>query len=161
MEPEWEWPVPERTREPENANDALRRSQQMLATELDAAQRLHHIATHLITVRGTKEIYERIVDTAIDILHADFGSLQIFYPERGISGELKLLVHRGFSAEAVKHWEWVGPMSRTTCGETLRTGRRVLIPDVRNCEFMAGSEDLEGYLGSGIRSAQTSPLLSR
>jgi hypothetical protein len=26
----------------------------------------------------------------------------------------------------------------------------VVVPDVRTCEFMAGSEDLEGYLGAGI-----------
>ena len=53
------------------------------------------------------------------------------------------------------------PDTRTSCGEALRTGRRVAVPDVRNCEFMSGSDDLEGYLSGGIRAVQSTPLVSR
>ena len=91
-------------------------------------------------------------------MHADFVSIQIFHPERG---ELRLVGHRGFNAEAATRWEWVSPSTRTTCGRALRTGGRVIVPDVRTCEFMAGSEDLEGYLAAGIRAAQSLPLISR
>jgi PAS domain S-box-containing protein len=161
MEPELERRVRERTLELENSNEALRRSQQVLATELDTAQRLQHVATRLINARETGTLYEQILDTVMAILHADFSSIQRFHPERGTSGELQLLGHRCFSAEAAKRWEWVRPTTRTTCGEALRTGRRVAVPDVRNCDFMSGSEDLDGYLGADIRAGQTSPLVSR
>ena len=132
-----------------------------LASEFSAAERLQHVSTQLITARGTEALYEQILDTALAVLHADFASIQQFYPDRGSNGELRLLGHRGFSAEAAKRWEWVGPATRTTCGEALRTGRRVVVADVRKCDFMAGSEDLDGYLGAEIRAGLTTPLFSR
>lgn len=124
-------------------------------------QRLQHIATQLITADGIEALYEQILDTAMAILQSDFASIQMFYPERGTNGELRLLGHRGFNAQSAKRWEWVGASTRTTCGEALRTGRRVAVADVRRCDFMAGSDDLEGYLAGGILAVQTTPLVSR
>jgi signal transduction histidine kinase/CheY-like chemotaxis protein len=138
-------------RELEVANEELRDSQQTLAT----------VATQLITANGIEALYNQILDTALAIVHADLASIQMVHPERGSKGELKLLGHRGFSAQAAQRWEWVGRDSRTTCGEALRIGRRVIVPDVRNCDFMAGSEDLEEFLNVGIHAAQSLPLLSR
>ena len=132
----------------------LSRSEQMQSIELDTARRLQLVATQMINVNGTEAIYEQILDTAMAVLHSDFASIQMFYPERGAGGELRLLAHRGFSPEAVERWEWVRRDTCTTCGEALRTGRRVAIPDVRNCEFMSGSEDLEAYLTGEIRAVQ-------
>ncbi len=157
--------LPQRLREPtrklEDANQTVRQNEQMLTTELQAAQHLQHVATQLINTRGTQALYEQILDAAMAVLHSDFASIQMFYPERGTNGELRLLGHRGFSAEATKRWEWVRSTTRTTCGEALRTGRRIAVPDIRNCDFMSGSEDLDGYLGAKIHAGQTTPLVSR
>jgi GAF domain-containing protein len=157
MESRVERAARERARELEAAHEALRRSEQLLALEVEAAQQLQQVATQLITAQGTQALYEQILDTAQSLVHADFVSIQMFHPERG---ELRLLGHRGFSAEAAKRWEWVSPSTQTTCGWALRTGGRVLVPDFRTCEFMVGSEDLEGYLAMGIRAAQSLPLIS-
>ena len=161
MESELERRVRERTRELQEVNEALRQSQQMLASELDAAQRLQHVATQLVNVRGTGAVYDQILDTAIAILHADFASIQEFYPERGKNGELRLLGHRGFSQDAVKLWEWVDPGTGTTCGEALRTGQRVVVQDVRTCDFLAGTPHVDAYASAGIRAVQSTPLASR
>ena len=88
------------------------------------------MATRLINVHGTAALYDQIFDTLIAILNSDFASIQRFYPERGTNGELRLLGHRGFTADAAKRWEWVGVNTWTTCGEALRTGRRVVVADV-------------------------------
>lgn len=162
MEPESEWLLQERIRALEAANDeALRQNQQDLATELEAVTRIQRVATQLISTRGTAELYEQILDSVKTILHADFASIQMFYPERGTHGELRLLGYRGFSQEAAKRWEWVRLSTRTTCGEALRTGQRVIVTDVRACDFMAGSDEVEAYLSAGIRAVQTTPLVSR
>ena len=76
-------------------------------SEFGAAQRLQRIATQLIDARGIEALYDQILDTVLAILNSDFASLQMFYPERGSGGELRLLGHRGFSAEATRRWEWV------------------------------------------------------
>ena len=42
----------------------------------------------MINSRGTETLYEQILDTAMAVLHSDFASIQMFYPERGTNGEL-------------------------------------------------------------------------
>ena len=151
----------EEGRELEAAHEAMRHSEELLASEVEAARRLHQVATQLITAQGSRALFEQILDTAQSLVHSDFASIQMFYPERGSGGELLLLGHRGFSEEAARRWEWVSPSIKTSCGEALRTGRRVIVPDVRSCDFMAGSEEQETYIGAGILSVQTTPLVSR
>src|SRR5262245_1426729 len=148
----------ERVRELEYANEVLRERERMLLGELEGVQQ---VATQLISARGIEALYEQILDTAVALVHADFASIQMFCSERGENGELRLLGYRGFSAEAAKRWEWVRADSRTSCGEALRIHRRVVVPDVRNCGFMAGSTELETYINTGILAVQTTPLVSR
>jgi hypothetical protein len=59
------------------------RSEQVLATELDTAQRLQHVATKSITSTGMQAFYDQILDTALTIVHADLASIQMLHPERG------------------------------------------------------------------------------
>jgi PAS domain S-box-containing protein len=126
--------------------------------ELAAAERLHALSTQLIQADDIQALYERILDTAVAIMRADFASIQMLDEARG---ELLLLGHRGFNPDAAKFWKWVRPASRSTCGVALRTGKRAVAPDVERCEWMAGSDDLETYLQTGIHAVQTTPLLSR
>jgi PAS domain S-box-containing protein len=147
--------------ERKGAEEALRRSERNLEAELDAARRLQQVSTRLIQADDVEALYEQILDTVVAVLHADFASLQMFYPERGTNGELRLLGHRGFNGQAAKFWELVRPASQSPCGVALRTGQQVIVPDVRACDFMAGSDDLETCLQLGIRAVQTTPLVSR
>ena len=112
----------EEIRELEVENDGLRRSQQTLATE---QKTLQHVATQLINAPGMQSLYDQIVDTAVAITHSDFATIQMFYPKRGTSGELRLLGHRGFSSEAAKRWEWYA--------------QRRALPAVRLCALVGGS----------------------
>lgn len=151
-------PAEEQTRQLENAHAALRNAEQMLT---ETVQHLQQVATQLMVAQRAEALYNEIMDAALGILEADLASIQMVHPDRGARGRLKLLGQRGFSAHAAKRWEWIGPDSPTTCGEALRTGQRVVVPDVRHCDFMAGSEDLETFLDAGIHAAQTMPLTSR
>jgi PAS domain S-box-containing protein len=151
----------ERTRELVAALEQLHSIDQRLSLEVEAAQRLQQVATQLITAQGTQALYEQILDAAHSLLRADFASIQMLYPDRGTDGELVLLSHRGFSPGDEKCWASVNSYSRTVCAEVLRTGRRVVVPDVRKCEFIAGSDQLEAYIAAGIIALQTTPLVSR
>jgi signal transduction histidine kinase/CheY-like chemotaxis protein len=123
--------------------------------------RLHEFSTQLIEAGDTEALYEQILDTAIAVMRSQFASLQILDASRGLAGELRLLGHRGFSAEAAAFWEWVRPSHASTCGIALRTLKRVFASDVDTCEEMAGSDDLATYRLTGIRAVQTTPLFSR
>jgi signal transduction histidine kinase len=150
-----------RTLELSEANAALSRSEQSLAQELDAVRRLQEVSTQLIQTQDIQILYEQILDTAVSVMKSDFASLQLFDAARGAIGELKLLGQRGFSAEAAAAWEWISPASNTSCGQALRSGERVVVPNVRECDFIARDEELAMFLRSGIRAMQTTPLLSR
>ena len=122
---------------------------------------LQAISAELIPEHNIEALYEKIVDAAVAIMRSDYASMQMLFPERGSGGELRLLSFRGFNPQAAKFWEWVRADSESTCGVALRTGKRVIAADIANCEFMAGSEDQQTYLQTGIRACQTTPLVGR
>jgi PAS domain S-box-containing protein len=43
----------------------------------------------------------------------------------------------------------------------LSLGRRVIVPDIETCDFMAGTADLDALRRSSIRATQSTPLVSR
>ena len=61
------------------------------------------------------------LEAAVSVMRSDFGSIQMLHPERGPSGELHLIGHRGFSQEAAAFWEWVRPVSGSPCGAAMRS----------------------------------------
>jgi PAS domain S-box-containing protein len=145
------------------AHQALRESEERLATELAATQELQSASAMLIEggEGETDALYQKILDAAVAIMRSDFASMQMLYPERGSSGELRLLAAHGFTPQAEKFWEWVRADSKCSCGVALRTGRRVMVFDIEQCEFMVGTQDQAAYLQAGIHAVQSTPLISR
>jgi signal transduction histidine kinase/CheY-like chemotaxis protein len=86
------------------------------------------------------------------------GSIQIFDAQRSA---LRLLIWKGFHPESAAFWERVESNSNCVCGEALRTGQRVIIPDTETCEFIVGTPDLDVFRHSDIRAVQSTPLVSR
>lgn len=136
-----------------------KQAEEDLAARLQAAKHLQRISTQLIQTGDVLALYEQILDTTVEIMEADFASIQMLWP--GSDGELRLLGYRGFSDQAAKFWEWVSLDSESSCGEALRKGQRVVVSDVLQCEFMTETLDREMYLQNGIRAVQSTPLLSR
>ena len=132
-----------------------------LASELADTQLLQEISTQLIHQDCVEGLYEKIVDAAVDLMRADFATMQRLHPERGQRGQLGLLAYRGFAPEVTRGFEWVSVDAATTCCAALRTGQRVIVPDLEQCEFMVGTDALELHLQIGIHAAQSTPLISR
>jgi len=147
--------------ERKRAEEALQALNDRLATELSASQLLQEISAQLIQEGDTTTLYPQIMDAAVSIMCSDYASMQILHPERGSNGELHLLAFRGFNPQTAKFWEWVRPDSPSSCGAALRSGQRVIVPDIETCDFMAGTDDLTTCRESGIRAMQTTPLVSR
>lgn len=137
--------------------DQVREPEEDLAAELDATKQLQEISTRLIQKEDIDTLYEEILDAVVTIMDADFARLQLRDPDR--SG-LELLAHRGFD-ETTALWDRVSPDSNGPCSVALETGQRVIVPEVKTCEFMAGTEDQETLLETGIRAVQSTPLVSR
>ena len=132
-----------------------------LAEELNITRMLQSLSIEMAHEVDVEALYTRLVNVARIIMRSDYASMQQYYPHLGARGELKLIANHGFSEAAAKFWAWVRADSRCTCGVAIARRERVIADDIENTEFMAGTEDQKQLLAAGIRSAQTTPLLSR
>ncbi len=140
------------------AEAATRATEALLKDELDDLNRLQSISSQLIQGGNLGALYTQILDAAVAMMRSDMGSIQTLEPG---SNTLRLLAWRGFDPASAAFWESVQIDSGSSCGVALATGERVIVPDVETCEFMAGTEDLASSRLSGIRSVQSTPLVSR
>lgn len=140
------------------AEETQRALNGQLTTELEAAQRLQRISTQLIGADDADSLNHQLLDAAVSIMNADMGNMRLFHPEQS---ELQLLAWKGLDPEGAAFWEWIGLDSGSASGEALRLGKRVLVPNIEACPFMAGTSDLDAYRQAGIRAVQSTPLFSR
>ena len=140
------------------ATKDVQRSVRAADDDVDGDAHLHDISTRLIQEGDLDSLYSHILDAAMDLMRSDFGSMQIYHPERG---ELRLLEWRGFHPQSAAFWEWVSVDHHSTCGAALAAGRRVLVEDVETSALVDGTPDQLEYRRSGIRAVQSTPLLSR
>jgi PAS domain S-box-containing protein len=143
--------------ERDRAIQTARESERRLEAELADMRQLQSASSKIAHEEDLDVLYESVLDAAVAVMRSDFGSMQMLDPERG---ELRLLASRGFSPEAERLWQWVGPDDGSSCGAALTTGKRVIVQDSEQCEWMAGPS-LDMYRRVGIRAVQTTPLISR
>jgi signal transduction histidine kinase/ActR/RegA family two-component response regulator/PAS domain-containing protein len=141
---------------------ALRQSRKELETDLANSTLLQQFSAAIVHENDLQALFDRVVAVAVALTRAEFASLQILerHPETGATG-LRLIAHRGFGAEAAAFWQWVSPVSDSTCGHAMRQLERVIVPDVLTCSFMDDTDDLRAYEKAGIRAVQSTPLVSR
>ncbi len=141
-----------------NATAALRASQNELRMELADARRLQEISLRLIEQDDIQALYESLLDAAVSVMGARFGSFQVLDSERQ---QLKLLASHDLPPAALRHFRVVEAGSGSPCGLALVAGSRVIVPDVEASEEMRGTRDQKVLLQAGIRSAHSTPLVSR
>lgn len=134
------------------------------ADDISDIDLLHSISVALIGEQDRFELYGKIVEAAVAITGSQFGTMQLLCPAgdpSGHGGELQLLAQRGLPPEAVGFWQWVSPAAYSSCTLALKFGQRAIIPDFEAWDDISDTPDLEAFRKTGIRSAQTTPLLSR
>jgi len=139
------------------AEEALRRSEALLAEELADTRRLQKISSRMIEKGDIHALFDALVDSAIDFMHSDAASIQILNPE---GNRLLLAAWKGFDPQSAEFWKCVVPGSTTSCGQALERKTRVVISDVNEWKEVS-KEDLAEYHRSGIVATQSTPLISR
>lgn len=140
--------------ERDQAEDALHKSEERL---FRAIQHLQSIGVLLIEGGSSETIDDKIVETAVAIMHSDMASLQAYDEDQDA---LRLLAWKGFGPEFGKVFERCEREREAACGAALRGGR-VIVADVENSEFITNTAALEDHRKMGIRAVQSTPLLSR
>lgn len=104
-----------------------------------------------------REVMLDVVDLAISMTSADFGSLQLVDPS---SGGLRIVVSRGFPEFWLDYWNSVSD-GGGVCGNALASRARVIVDDVERSPIFIGTPSLEIQLKAGVRAVQSTPLVSR
>ncbi len=152
---EWAcWVVDLRNRN--GADDAKRKARELqleLDAELRGAIRNHEMATRLLQKYSMDDLMGEILDAAIDLTKADFGTIQVLE-----SDALRIVAHRGFDEYFVQFFRTVSHSTPSVCGAALGCGSRVVIDDVATDELFNGTDAREVLLGAGVRAVQSTPL---
>ena len=142
----------------QKAEAALRESEERLALELAATQRLQAISTQLIHEENVDALHDEILDAAITIMGSDMASIQIIDKDKDA---LRMLAWRGFDPAFGEIFAFNGLDAKTSWSVARSVGHRVVVPDVETCDFIVGTPALEEHRKTGIRAVQSTPLISR
>jgi len=102
-----------------------------------------------------RTLMEDVLDKAIGVTHADFGTFQLLDPA---TGELRICVQRGFSSEFLKFFDRVHD-PQCACGSALKARSRVVVDDVAESPIFSHGETLQMILEEQVRSVQSTPLV--
>jgi GAF domain-containing protein len=144
--------------EAQHAEAALRESEELLARELSATQQLQSVSALLIEGGSPGAIYERILVAGVAIMDSDMASMQALDEDQDA---LRMLAWKGFDPAFGQIFQLNRADTETSCSAARRTGHRVVVPDVENCDLIVSAAALEDHRKMGIRAVQSTPLFSR
>ena len=133
---------------------------EQLEEELKYSTLLQKMSTELLLEEDKGILNNNLLDIVSDLMDSQFASLQIFYKGHESDGVLRLLAHKGFNKKAEAFWECVNVSSGSVCGEALRKRERIIVKDIYDSTFLAGTDDLDIIVDAGICSVQSTPLVS-
>jgi DNA-binding NarL/FixJ family response regulator len=120
-------------------------------------RRLREIAAKLMRVSELTELLDGILDTAIELIRADFGNIQLLNQE---TSELKMMTHRGFGPEFVDFFGSV-PKGKFGCGSALKNRSQVIVEDVSTDPIFHDTQARIMMLNADARACQSTPIFTR
>ena len=139
------------------ADDALRKSEKLLAADVEAMTRLQKLSALFLRDGDLVSVLTEIVDASIAISGADFGNIQLLDAE---SGRLQIVATRGFPKWWVEYWNQ-NCDGGGACGTALQRCERVIVEDVESSPIYVGADTLEIQRKAGVRAIQSTPLVNR
>ena len=135
-----------------------KRAENLVMADLQAMTRLRQTGARSVQPDvGFDAMLGEFVETAIFIIGADRGNLQLF---DAASGALRIKAHRGFEEPFLEFFDAVGHDEPAVCGSAMRLGERVAVEDIMQSPIFAGKPALAVELEAGVRAVQSTPLVS-
>jgi PAS domain S-box-containing protein len=118
-------------------------------------QQLRDLSRKVLGAGGLPELLQDVLDAAVASVGADQGTLQL------LDGKsLRIVAHRGHKAPFLKFFHSAEKVA-SACSEAAKGGERVMVPDVEKSALFAGTKLLAVLRAAGVRSMQSTPMLSR
>ena len=147
--------VKRRTAELEAEMVERKRMESRLAADLAALTRMHALSTKLLEADGFKSLLQEIMDTAIAIVAADKGTLQLVEDD-----SLRIVAHQGHDRPFLDFFSSAENVA-SVCGAATKKAARVVVEDVETSPLLAGTPSLAVLRNASIRSVQSTPLINR
>lgn len=131
-----------------------RQAESQIEVYLSALSRMHMISRKILGAEGIESLLQEIMDTAVSIVGAQRGTLQILEND-----SLHIVAHHGHKQPFLDFF--TSAIRTSVCGEAERSGKRVVIQDVEASPIFAGTDSLTILREAGVRSVQSTPIMSR
>jgi len=131
-----------------NAEMELEKESKWLLFLVDALKRLWHI-------RSQEEGLKEILSTAIELLHAEKGNIQLVNPKKNV---LQIAEQKGFGKEFLKHFKEVNLDTNSVCSLAFRDGVQVVVEDVQRESWFA--PHVEFAKRENIHGIQSTPVFN-
>ena len=138
-------------------HEALEEYEAQLTHEFSEKNQLQHFLIRLSETGEMESLYKQILDSAIAIMYADMGMVQIRVPE---SDQLLLMCEQGLDSAHAEFLTSIKADSSTVGGQAFVNRERTFIPDIERCDFLKETNALLFLRLSGIKTALTTPLIS-
>jgi len=139
-----------------DAEDALRRSEASLASELNVMRRLHAMTLAVATAATMREALDHVLAAAIDLHAADRGHVQLLDPDLQA---MRIVAQHGFESAVVQRFAIVRDDDQSASGRAWRTRRTVQIGDVGTDPAFAPYRVAAAE--AGYQAVQSAPLIGR
>ena len=132
-----------------------KRAEERLRADLSALTRMHELSKRLLGAGGLQSLLQDIMDTAVAIVGAEKGTLQLLE-----EGSLRIVAHCGHQEPFLKFFA-AAENTVSVCGEATKCGERVVVQDIEKSSLFVGTPSLMVMLEAGVRSVQSTPIMSR
>lgn len=117
-----------------------------------AVRRLDEVTGGLGRAGSLSGLLPRVLDGALSLMGADFGTVQLLDP---VTGSLRLVTQYGFDPGLVEYFAVVDD-DHSACGQAARKGAQVVIADVNADPGFAPHRGIAA--AAGFRAVQSTPL---
>jgi PAS domain S-box-containing protein len=123
--------------------------------DLAALMRMQALSRRGVEAHGIESLLQETMDTAVAIMHADKGTLQM------LDGDTLRMVAQHGHRQAFLDYFTAAENVASVWGEATRRGERVIVPDVETSPTFAGTPSLAVMRAAGVRAVQSTPLETR
>jgi PAS domain S-box-containing protein len=139
------------------AGEKLSLTQRSLDADYRALLKLHDISMLFVREGNLKEIFKKVIDTALEITGADMGNIRMVDPK---TGRLKITEQRGFQQPLREFCDYPEE-GGCLCDLALKQNQRIIIEDITKSTLADNRTELGEHIAAGVKAVQSMPLKSR
>jgi len=132
-----------------------KREEARRVADIAALTRMHKLSWMVLEAQGIEPLLKEVMDAAVAISGAQRGTLQLLEGD-----SLRIVAHHGHEQSFLDFFA-AAENCASVCGEAMRRGERVVVPDVEESSLFAGTASLPVLRQAGVRAVQSTPMLSR